>query len=366
KNSLEVADADDLVQLAATSADELMDTVFEDVDYMLDKGVSLVPTSSRESTPGLTHAGTAQSTATALGLPASSFTNAMSSANVPPSSGNSLGATVASDSSLPSTSAQKGGERQSNEASQQQWQQAFNIAFPILGACATLGIALAVGFILYGPSSSVRVAGVNEATVGASGSSPHGDFADYMERALDAIAVTEQTDRLASEEAEPTSDFPSSPSTTSSRSSDVPERVYIPVYQPPQPSLTPLPTIPIEGGISTPSPSPISSGTAAQPNIGSAASPTTTSGSVAPSSTSTSDSSPSPVLSDLSHDHILVGLLQLGDRSVAMFDFSDGTHRVSVGEQIGSSGWSLVSVSQNEAVIRRNGDVRSIYIGQSF
>ncbi len=62
--------------------------------------------------------------------------------------------------------------------------------------------------------------------------------------------------------------------------------------------------------------------------------------------------------------HVLVGLLQLGDRSAAIFEFDDGARRVRTGEAIGSSGWSLVSVSQDEAIIRRNGEVRSIYIGQ--
>ena len=39
---------------------------------------------------------------------------------------------------------------------------------------------------------------------------------------------------------------------------------------------------------------------------------------------------------------------------------------ISSAEAIGTSGWTLVSVNNNEAIIRRNGEVRSVYIGQKF
>ncbi len=64
--------------------------------------------------------------------------------------------------------------------------------------------------------------------------------------------------------------------------------------------------------------------------------------------------------------HKLVGILELGDRSVALFEVDGVPRRVNIGETIGSSGWSLVEVKDGEAVIRRNGEVRSIYTGQSL
>ncbi|MBE9139326.1 hypothetical protein IQ254_19345 [Nodosilinea sp. LEGE 07088] len=64
--------------------------------------------------------------------------------------------------------------------------------------------------------------------------------------------------------------------------------------------------------------------------------------------------------------HTLVGILELGDRSAALFEINGVSQRVYIGERIGSSGWSLVSVSNEEAVVRRNGEVRSIFIGQKF
>ncbi len=64
--------------------------------------------------------------------------------------------------------------------------------------------------------------------------------------------------------------------------------------------------------------------------------------------------------------HTLVGLLELGERSAALFEVSGVTQRFNVGESIGNSGWTLVSVANQEAVIRRNGEVRSVYVGQKF
>jgi hypothetical protein len=64
--------------------------------------------------------------------------------------------------------------------------------------------------------------------------------------------------------------------------------------------------------------------------------------------------------------YILEGLLELGDKSAALFKVDGVTRRIDVGESIGSSGWTLVEVSKGEAVVRRNGEVRSIYTGQNF
>lgn len=64
--------------------------------------------------------------------------------------------------------------------------------------------------------------------------------------------------------------------------------------------------------------------------------------------------------------HTLVGVLELGDRSAALFEINGVPQRVYIGERIGSSGWSLASVSDDEIEVRRNGEVRSMYIGQRF
>ncbi|MBD2128675.1 hypothetical protein NDI39_14140 [Microcoleus sp. ZQ-A2] len=64
--------------------------------------------------------------------------------------------------------------------------------------------------------------------------------------------------------------------------------------------------------------------------------------------------------------HTLVGVLEQGERSAALFNAAGVTRYIFVGEAIGDSGWTLVSIANQEAVIRRNGEVRSVYAGQSF
>ncbi|HIK05648.1 MAG TPA: hypothetical protein IGS40_13205 [Trichormus sp. M33_DOE_039] len=64
--------------------------------------------------------------------------------------------------------------------------------------------------------------------------------------------------------------------------------------------------------------------------------------------------------------HTLEGLLELGNKSVALFQVNGVSRRVNIGESIGSSGWTLVEVNNGEAVVRRNGEVRSIFAGQKL
>jgi hypothetical protein len=62
----------------------------------------------------------------------------------------------------------------------------------------------------------------------------------------------------------------------------------------------------------------------------------------------------------------LDGLLELGNKSVALFKVDGISRRINLGENIGATGWTLVEVSNGEAIIRRNGEVRSIYTGQKL
>ncbi len=65
-------------------------------------------------------------------------------------------------------------------------------------------------------------------------------------------------------------------------------------------------------------------------------------------------------------EHVLVGVLNLGSRSAALFDIEGGSQRAYVGDRIGLSNWNLVAVNGQDVVIRRDGEVRSVYIGQKF
>jgi hypothetical protein len=58
--------------------------------------------------------------------------------------------------------------------------------------------------------------------------------------------------------------------------------------------------------------------------------------------------------------------MELGDRSAGLFEINGVARRIRIGQTIGSSGWTLVEVKDGEAIIRRNGEVRSIFVGQKF
>ncbi|OCQ96621.1 hypothetical protein BCD67_16055 [Oscillatoriales cyanobacterium USR001] len=64
--------------------------------------------------------------------------------------------------------------------------------------------------------------------------------------------------------------------------------------------------------------------------------------------------------------HTLVGVLELGERSAALFEIEGVARRIYVGESIGASGWTLAEVKNQEAIIRKGGEVRSIFVGQKF
>jgi type II secretory pathway component PulC len=49
-----------------------------------------------------------------------------------------------------------------------------------------------------------------------------------------------------------------------------------------------------------------------------------------------------------------------------LFELNGVTQRIYLGETIGSTGWSLVEVAKDSAILRRNGEVRTIGVGQKI
>jgi hypothetical protein len=213
-------------------------------------------------------------------------------------------------------------------------------------ALSLMGI---VAFLWMGQRNPALEVGLGQAPMGAASGQPDAEFLAYLQRSLDVITKNVEQGAVSTQTA-PTpgmdlSLVPVTPSllppTVSSTGAlgnqpiNVIERVYVP-YQ----TTQPLGSAPTQPGAVTPMPQTIT------PPANGSASP------------------PQPVTPGVRH--VLVGVLELGNRSAALFEINGVPQRVYIGERIGNSGWSLVSVSNEEAVIRRNGDVRSIYIGQQF
>lgn len=160
------------------------------------------------------------------------------------------------------------------------------------------------------------------------------EFANYMQRALKLKDELSENQEDQPQDASETP-LPESPPSTPTQ---VLERVYIPVYQP-----TPAPV--------------------ASPEVP-AASPSAMEDEVVPSPL------PSPTPQSVANTPqislMLTGILELGDRSAALFEIDGMSRRFQVGETIGSSGWMLVDIVNQEAIIRRNGEVRSVFVGQKF
>ncbi|TVQ07058.1 MAG: hypothetical protein EA368_15435 [Leptolyngbya sp. DLM2.Bin27] len=180
------------------------------------------------------------------------------------------------------------------------------------------------------------------------------EFLAYLQRSLDVIAARVERGELGADGTAnqlPTSGgIPAPPmlpplgagGTVGSLGSgpvNVIERVYIPYQTTQQPAASLPDLVPQPGAVL---PAPIAPAAPAAP------------------------ATPAPGAPAAAPIHSLVGILELGNRSAALFEISGVSQRVYIGERIGSSGWTLVSVANEVAVIRRNGDVRSIYMGQRF
>lgn len=219
----------------------------------------------------------------------------------------------------------------------------------LLLACTAFSLAGVVAFLWLGQRPQDSLSSEAAADSAATAAQSDAEFLAYLQRSLDTIV-----DQVAAAQAEdpqspdpwpngallPPVGFPSQrPDLDGPNRINVIERVYIP-YQAAPPTLPSAPPTaampPADGSLATP-PAP-------------------------PSVETTPPLQPSaPVVS-----HVLIGVLELGDRSAALFEINGVPQRVAIGERIGNAGWSLVSVSNQEAVIRRNGEVRSVYIGQPF
>ncbi|MDX2097045.1 MAG: hypothetical protein SFW36_04650 [Leptolyngbyaceae cyanobacterium bins.59] len=169
-------------------------------------------------------------------------------------------------------------------------------------------------------------------------------FLDYIQRSLELVSQRPASSPSPVVALAPTatSNLPSVTVAANTSPAPVPsttvlERIYIPVYQPPQAGYG-VPILP------------------AAPNTANGSQPVTVP--IPPVAVA-----PVPVPAS---NHTLIGVLELGKRSAALFEINGMTQRVNVGEEIAASGWTLVKVANKEAVIRRNGEVRSVYVGQKF
>ena len=184
------------------------------------------------------------------------------------------------------------------------------------------------------------------------------EFIDYMERALASIEGKQETE-LERVDAQ-------------SENSDA---VYIPVYNltnidSPSPTHNSQTTFPFNSSANNssfpiplvPPPPPIKLPTS---TFTAPSTKTTTSPSVTPPSTinkkQSLNANPSPT-----KNYTLIGIVELGKRSAALFKIDGVTKRIWVGEQLDHKGWILDSVTNQKAKMIRQGTIRYLSVGEKF
>jgi hypothetical protein len=190
-------------------------------------------------------------------------------------------------------------------------------------------------------------------------------FVAYLQRSLELVDRKQESNQespgnTASNQVSVTLPPAPPPANTASNpapQSSVIERIYIPVYPPTQQTQPVAPVAPV-----TP--------VAPTPNLTLPPPPSIAVPSPLPEPSPTQNQAVDPNLQSTLNlpvvKHTLVGLLESGENSAALFEIDGSSHRIRIGEAIGTSGWILVSVADQKAVIRRSGEVRSIYVGQEF
>ncbi|MBD2090580.1 hypothetical protein H6F67_12015 [Microcoleus sp. FACHB-1515] len=230
----------------------------------------------------------------------------------------------------------------------------------LLAAAFASAIAAGVSWLVFFRSAAPPA----ELSQTAQPSQADQQFANYVQRSLDRIAGRAQTDAptvaAASSPALPSVAVPSS---VPNAAPSAPDRVYIPVYQPPQTLYPPVGVAPVPV---VPPAAPSVAVAPAAPAVQPAPAPAAPRPATAAPRPATVPAPAASVAAAPAPQQTLMGLMQFGDRSAALFEVNGSPQRISVGENIGTSGWTLVSVSNDAAVIRRNGEVRSIYVGQQF
>lgn len=216
----------------------------------------------------------------------------------------------------------------------------------MMGGAACMSVLLTVGLWWANQQSATQPALVPAATPKTPAelkAESDQQFLQYLGRSLEVIDVqaAEQAQATApgsqvmpsvAVNTVPPGALPPLPGTAAANANqatapNVIERIYVPVYQPPQ---------------------------------------TTAAAAPAPSAVAPAPATTTPANVAATVTHVLVGVLELGDRSAALFEVNGVPQRIYVGQNIAASGWTLVSVANQEAIIRRNGDVRSVFVGQQF
>jgi hypothetical protein len=150
-----------------------------------------------------------------------------------------------------------------------------------------------------------------------------------------------------------------------------PSVLPLPIPQPPQPTLSPPPQMPSNAVISAiTSPPPSISSKPVSPPIKLTKVPTINTLNV-----NTTNNNKVAKIIDISsqaqkktdYNYTLIGIVELGNSgSVALFNINNLTEKVSVGKEIGTTGWVLMGLNGTQAIINRQNESIYLRVGETF
>jgi hypothetical protein len=189
-------------------------------------------------------------------------------------------------------------------------------------------------------------------------------FISYMKRSLEAIDRKAQTQEttVASDNLENKAEnlIANKPSIVSNNSLPPVNPVAFPTsWQTASPvgnALPAVPSVPDPSSFAPPPPPPVLKTTATPKKILN----------LPPPSLSETKTPPTPVAKPALAGYTLIGLLDLGEKSAALFESNDTTQQIWVGEEIGETGWTVKAVTPRSVKIARKGKNRSLSVGDKF
>jgi hypothetical protein len=211
-----------------------------------------------------------------------------------------------------------------------------------IAACTSVIFAASIWIARYGLADIIQQ---RTAVLPPSTSQPDPEAAQFAEEVKQSfIAISnKEKEKAAIATNAPQPNLSTLPLANNPQLASAFQPIYVPVYQPPTPA-NPVGLMPANAASPT-NPAPLAPVTTAPvPNNAPVSQPAVAS---VPTTT-------------------LVGILDIGDRSSAMFEMNGSVQSVLVGDRVAGNGWVLNRITQQEAILKRGNETKTLYVGQKF
>lgn len=209
-----------------------------------------------------------------------------------------------------------------------------------IAACTSVIFAASIWIARYGLADIIQQ---RTAVLTPSTSQPDPDtaqFAEEVKQSFIAISNKEKEKTVAANNPTQSPNLSTLPLANNPQLATSFQPIYVPVYQPPTPA-NPVGLMPANTTASPTNPAPI---------------PAPNNAPISPPAPATVASVPTT----------LVGILDIGDRSSAMFEMNGSVQSVLVGDRVAGNGWVLNRITQQEAILKRGNETKTLYVGQKF